>query len=257
MLALVVALVALVGVVGTSVAEEYAVPATADPDRPGPVLLVPGYGGNADALAALALRLRAAGRPAAVVDLPGDGTGDLQAQAAAVDDAVRDLLRHGQTSVDLVGYSAGGVASWLYLRTGRTAPAVRRLVTLGSPLQGAELAAAGGALVPGACPRACQQLAPGSSLLTSLETAPRPSIPWLSLWSADDQTVTPPTSAALPGLASVELQSVCEGLLVQHSQLPTSGLSVSLVLRTLGTGPLPAPGPADCGPLQSEAGRGG
>ncbi len=244
---------ALAASVVVSVSREYAVPPKADPQQLGPVVLVPGFGGNTAALQALALRLRVVGRPAVVVNLPDGGTGDFSGQAAAIDDAVRDLIRHdGTRSVDLVGYSAGGVASWLYLQTGTTAPAIRRFVTLGSPLQGADIAAAGGALVPGACPRACQELAPGSSLLTRLGAVARPDIPWLSLWTDQDDDVTPPESAALPGVRSIRLQSVCDGILINHGQLPTAGLAIGLVLRTLGTKPLPVPVPGDCSRLQSE-----
>ena len=244
---------AVSAVVAVSVAREYAVPPQAAPDDMGPVVLVPGYGGNSAALQALALRLRVVGRPAVVVDLPNGGTGDFAGQAAEIDDTVRDLIRHdGATAVDLVGYSAGGVASWLYLQTGTTAPAVRRVVTLGSPLQGADLAAAGGALVPGVCPRACQQLAPGSALLTRLASAPRPDVPWLSLWTDQDETVTPPESSALPGTRSIRLQQVCDGILIGHGQLPTAGLAIGLTLRALGTRPLPVPVPGDCNRLQSE-----
>jgi triacylglycerol lipase len=248
-----VVVLALAASVAVSVSREYAVPPAADPQQMGPVVLVPGFGGNTASLQALALRLRVVGRPAVVVTLPEGGTGDFSGQAAAIDDAVRDLIRHdGARSVDLVGYSAGGVASWLYLQTGTTAPAIRRLVTLGSPLQGADIAAAGGALVPGACPRACQELAPGSSLLARLDGAPRPDIPWLSLWTDQDETVTPPQSAALPGVRSIRLQSVCDGILINHGQIPTAGLAIGLVLRALGTRPLPVPVPGDCSRLQSE-----
>jgi triacylglycerol lipase len=244
---------ALAASVIVSVSREYAVPPKADPQQLGPVVLVPGFGGNTAALQALALRLRVVGRPAVVVELPDGGTGDFSGQAAAIDDAVRDLIRHdGTRSVDLVGYSAGGVASWLYLQTGTTAPAIRRLVTLGSPLQGADIAAAGGALVPGACPRACQELAPGSALLERLGASARPDIPWLSLWTDQDETVTPPDSAALPGVRSIRLQSVCGGILISHSQLPTAGLAMGLTLRALGTKPLPVPVPGDCSRLQAE-----
>ncbi|HEY2195179.1 MAG TPA: alpha/beta hydrolase [Actinomycetospora sp.] len=248
--AVVLAVAALVAV---SVGREYAVPPKADPAVMGPVVLVPGFGGNTAALQALALRLRVIGRPAVVVSLPDGGTGDFSGQAAAIDHTVRDLIRHdGARSVDLVGYSAGGVASWLYLQTGTTAPAIRRLVTMGSPLQGADIAAAGGALVPGACPRACQQLAPGSALLTRLDAGPRPDIPWLSLWTDQDDVVTPPDSAALPGVRSIRLQSVCGGILINHGQLPTAGLTDGLALRALGTKPLPVPVPGDCSKLQAE-----
>jgi triacylglycerol lipase len=253
--AFVLALLALAAVllvlVGVGVAREYRVPATAHPDVPGAVVMVPGYGGNRAAFIALAERLRADGRRAVIVDLPSGGTGDLVAQAATVDDTVRGLLDEGAPSVDVVGYSAGGVATRVYLDRGRTAPAVRRVVTLGSPLRGAELAAAGGALVPGACPRACQQLAPGSALLTGLATAP-PGLPWLSLWTADDETVTPPESAELPGTDAVRLQDVCSDATITHSRLPSDPLSVGLVLRALGTGPLPTADAGECDALRAE-----
>ncbi|WP_433787904.1 esterase/lipase family protein [Actinomycetospora sp. CA-101289] len=251
LLALLALAAVLVVLVGVGVAREYRVPAAADPDVPGAVVMVPGYGGNRAAFIALAERLRADGRRAVIVDLPSGGTGDLVTQAATVDDTVRGLLDEGAPSVDVVGYSAGGVATRVYLDRGRTAPAVRRVVTLGSPLQGAELAAAGGALVPGACPRACQQLAPGSALLTGIATAP-PGLPWLSLWTADDETVTPPESAELPGTDPVRLQDVCSDATITHSRLPSDPLSVGLVLRALGTGPLPTADPGECDALRAE-----
>jgi len=72
--------------------------------RPGPVLLVPGYGGSTGSLHSLADRLTAAGRDATVVSLPGDGTGDLAASAKALGTAVTEALtRSGDPSVDLVG----------------------------------------------------------------------------------------------------------------------------------------------------------
>ncbi len=238
---------------GFAVSREYEVPPRASQDALGTVVLVPGYGGSRTALIALAERVRAAGRPAVIVELPEGGTGDLTTQAATIDDTVREALAAGAPSVDVIGYSAGGVATRAYLAEGLTAPAVRRVVTLGSPLRGAELAAAGGALVPGACPRACQQLAPGSALLRRLGAAPLPGgLPWLSLWTEDDQTVTPPESAELPGTRAIRLQDVCSDATVAHSQLPTDPLTVGLVLRALGTGALPDAAPGDCEDLRAE-----
>jgi hypothetical protein len=51
---------------------------------PGPVLLVPGYGGNVQSLEPLAEALRSTGRTAVIVDPVGDGTGDLRSGTCSV-----------------------------------------------------------------------------------------------------------------------------------------------------------------------------
>ena len=213
----------------------------------GPVLLVPGYGGNASSLTTLADRLRAAGRTADIVRLPGDGTGDLLAQVAALNTAVDDALAGGAPSVDVIGYSAGGLVTRLWVARDDGAAKARRVVTLGSPLHGTQLAAQGSALVPGVCPLACQQLVPGSPLLRSVETQPLPAgLPWLSLWTADDQTVTPPDSARLAGAVNVPLQQVCPAARVSHSDLPRAPVVVGIVLGALDGPALAAPTRAVC-----------
>jgi triacylglycerol esterase/lipase EstA (alpha/beta hydrolase family) len=220
--------------------------------RPGSVLLVPGYGGSTGSLSALADRIRATGRTATVVALPGDGTGDLQAQAAALDKAVGDALAHTPGgSVDVVGYSAGGVVVRLWVARFQGEDRARRVVTLGAPLHGARVAAAGSAFAPDACPVACQQLVPGSSLLTELEGDKLPAgLPWLSVWTVNDQTVQPPESARLAGAVNVVVQDVCADARVAHGQLPTDPLVTGLVLRALGAAPLTAPTAADCAALR-------
>jgi triacylglycerol lipase len=125
------------------------------------------------------------------------------------------------------------------------------VVTLGAPLHGTRIAAAGGVLAPGACPVACQQLSPGSPLLNSVDGQPV-TLPWLSVWTEDDQTVLPPDSARLAGAVNVSLQQVCSGVSVAHAELPVDPLVTGLVLRALGTGPLVAPGAGDCGRLRAE-----
>jgi triacylglycerol esterase/lipase EstA (alpha/beta hydrolase family) len=213
-----------------------------DQARPGTVLLVPGYGGSRVALSRLAQRLVAAGRPAEVVALPGDGTGDLLAQADALDDAVRRVLDGGAPSVDVIGYSAGGVVTRLWVDRHDGAAVARRIVTLGSPLHGARIAAVGAALAPDACPQACRQLAPGSDLLDDIGATPLPDgLPWLSIWTENDETVQPPDSARLDGAVNVALQSLCPQARVSHGALPTDPAVTALVLRGLGTEPLSAP----------------
>lgn len=219
--------------------EPRGVPAQGDP---GAVLLVPGYGGNAAALDTLAVELRATGRAVRVVELPDGGTGDLNGQADALDDAVTDALRHAP-SVDLVGYSAGGVVARLWFERFDGEHKARRIVTLGSPHHGARLAATGAAALPGACPTACQQLAPGSALLDTLpEPVPRPP-QWLSIWSEQDQTVVPPDSARLAGAVDADIQRLCPGRQVSHAQLPTDAYVTGLVADALGPAGIQPPMP--------------
>jgi pimeloyl-ACP methyl ester carboxylesterase len=215
-------------------------------DRPGSVVLVPGFGGSLGAMDVLAARIRATGRDVRVVALPDDGVGDLNGQAAALDEYVTQALRDGAPSVDVIGYSAGGVVARLWVQSHDGAHKARRVITLGSPHHGASIAAAGASGVPGACTTACQQLAPGSRLLAGL-SVPVPVPPaWLSIWTVDDQTVTPPDSARLEGAINLAVQSLCPRLRVSHSELPTDGLVTSLVLDSIGAAPLSEPPAVAC-----------
>ena len=112
-------------------------------DRPGPVLLVPGYGGNTGSLTALARQIRATGRQATVLHLPGNGTGSLITDAGVLNTAVNQALSRGAPSVDVIGYSAGGVATLIWARQYGGARKARRIVTLGSPFHGAQIAVRG------------------------------------------------------------------------------------------------------------------
>lgn len=231
-------------------------------DRPGPVLLVPGFGGQVSSLEPLAARLRSTGRSVTLVRLPDDGTGELEEQARVLDAAVRDAVAPARgipagpgaaTSVDLVGYSAGGVVVRLWAKEYDGEHRARRIVTLGSPHHGTTFATLGVALLPEACPPACRQLVPRSELLQRLnrgdETPDGPR--WVSVWTTQDETVTPPDSARLDGAVDVPLQAVCADAAVTHSQLPADPLAVGLVLRALDAGPVPTPSTADCSSLRA------
>jgi triacylglycerol lipase len=230
-------------------------PAAAAPvpqDRPGPVLLVPGYGGSTSALDTLAARLRAAGRDATVITLPGDGTGELRDQATVLNIAARAKLAAGAPSVDVVGYSAGGVVARLWAEQQGGAAVARRIVTLGSPHHGTQVAALGASLLPGQCPTACQELVPNSALLTRMNVDETPSGPfWVSLWTDQDQVVTPADSARLDGALNIPVQSVCADARLDHSQLPTDRLVQAMVLAALAAATPTQPTPADCPRLRA------
>ncbi len=217
-------------------------------DRPGPVLLVPGYGGRTASLDPLVAVLRAEGREVTVVSLLGDGTGDLDAQAGHLADVADDVLRtSGAPSVDVVGYSAGGVVVRLWVRDHGGDVQARRVLTLGSPQHGTRVAALG-AEVAGGCPTACEQLLPDSALLRRLnagdETPEGPA--WATVRSSSDQVVTPTGSAALDGALNVLLQDLCPSATTAHDELPADPLVAATVRSTLGAGPPSAPADVAC-----------
>ncbi len=216
---------------------------------PGPVLLVPGYGGSTSSLDALAGVLRARGKTVQVLHLPGDGTGDLGTQAKALASAANELQRGQQaSSIDVVGYSAGGVVARLWVRDDDGAAIARRVITLGSPHHGTDLAGAAGSFLPNACPTACQELVPGSDLLSALnaqdETPDGPT--FVSIWTTHDNVVLPPSSARLSGALNVTVQAVCPADQVQHGGLPGDPAVQAMVVKELAAGPAVALGRADC-----------
>ena len=219
-------------------------------DQPGPVLLVPGYGGTSAELAPLVAALRAAGREAVVVSMPDGGVDDLREQAATVGRLVDQQLAGGAPSVDVVGYSSGGVVSRIWADELGGAGVARRVVTLGSPHHGTRAARFAAALGPDVCPEACRQLVPGSDLLSTLEETPD-GPEWASVWTTGDQVVTPPASAQLDGAVNVKVQDVCPDARIGHGQLISDPLVIGLVLLALDVEPLATvPGPARCAELR-------
>jgi triacylglycerol esterase/lipase EstA (alpha/beta hydrolase family) len=248
---LVLALAAAAALVGTFAARSGPAAGPVAQDHPGPVLLVPGYGGATGSLQSLAAVLTAAGRDATVVPLPGDGTGDLNDSAVALGLAVdAALARTGDATVDVVGYSAGGLIARLWVADGH-ADVVRRVITLGSPHHGTSLADLAGDVAPGRCPVGCQEMASDSDLLARLnrgdETPTGPT--WVSIWTTQDETVTPPDSARLQGALNLPVQSVCADARMGHGDLPRNPLVQQMVLTELAAGDPVGLGREDCARL--------
>jgi triacylglycerol lipase len=218
-------------------------------DEPGPVLLVSGYGGSTASLEPLRRALQQAGRDVVVVPAVSGGTGDIEAQAEALGEAAgRALDRFGASSVDVVGYSAGGVVARSWVRDHGGATVARRVLSLGSPQHGtsvAELAVG----VAGRCPTACEQLVPDSPLLRRLNARDEtPSGPvFVSVWSTADRTVVPPDSARLTGALDFTVQSVCPGARTSHGALPADPVVGAALATTLGRAAPTAPTGVDCG----------
>ncbi len=221
---------------------------------PGPVLLVPGYGGDTSDLLTLEQALKAQGRSTILVEYTGDGTGDLRDQAKKLDQAVTQALQNKPQSqtVDVVGYSAGGIIARYWADKMGGAIKLRAAVTLGSPHNGTNLAGLGAVLFPQLCPLGCQQLTPNSEFLRELpELTPGPT--WTSIWTTNDEVVTPPESAKLDQALSINLQQICPDSDIKHGGLPKDPQAIGITLRALGQIPLDTVPPAsECGQLRTE-----
>jgi triacylglycerol lipase len=221
-------------------------------DRLGAVLLVPGRNADSSSLVDLQRRIFLTGRRAMIVSTGIEDGGDLRAQANEVQRAADRMLEAGAPSVDVVGYSAGGIVTRLWLAQGG-ADVVRRVVTIGTPNLGATGVQLNNLVTKRYCETTCAQLSPDSALLKSLPPARGPA-PWVNLWTPRDRVVDPP-SAQLPGALNVSLPTVCPQNRAGHISMPTDPLVVGIVLKALETAPLTAaPTEADCaGLLQAGA----
>jgi triacylglycerol esterase/lipase EstA (alpha/beta hydrolase family) len=242
----VVVAVLLVAVAGTFVVRAVDRSGPVPQGTLGPVVLVAGYGGGTGSFGPLLRTLESAGREVVVAPPVADNTGDLDVQAQALEDTVTDVLdRTGAASVDVVGYSAGGVVARVWVRDHGGDRQARRVLTLGSPHHGTDLAGLGA--VAG-CPTACVELAPDSPFLTRLNSGDEtPAGPeWVSVWTTADETVVPPSSADLRGALTFTVQSVCPGATTSHGDLPEDPVVLAAVTSVLGDGPPAAPRDVSC-----------
>lgn len=250
---LVLGLVALLVVVVVAAVVAVVVPRLGGggPDQadPGPVVLVPGYGGDAADVAPLAAEARRQGRAAYAFDPPGDGTGDLRTEARALATYVdRVRTRADAGSVDLVGYSAGGIVARLYVASYGGGSVVRRVLTLGTPNHGTEVAqlakdAAGG------CPAGCEQLATDSEVIRRLDAGDETpdEQEWVTVRSDDDRTVVPTDTAELEGALNLRIQSFCPDARTTHGNLPSDPVSLAAVDVLVGSADPSRPSGVDCG----------
>lgn len=159
------------------------------------MLLVPGWFDTARDLAALRIRLLAAGWPHVRALTFEDATGSNRDHAAEIETAIAEvLLETGAEEVDVVAHSMGGLATRWYLMQ-RTPSPVRRVVFLASPHRGtlsAHLAWGEGR----------DEMMPESAFLDSLNAGRflPPGIEAITIRTPLDTHVLPGESATLPGV---------------------------------------------------------
>jgi triacylglycerol esterase/lipase EstA (alpha/beta hydrolase family) len=173
-------------------------------------------------------------------------TGDIAASAEQLSTFVnRVLSATGATQADLVGHSQGGMMPRYYLRFLGGAAKVHALVGLapsnhGTTLNGlftpASYFPGADAFVALLCP-ACAEQSAGSSFLEHLNAGSEtvPGVSYTVIESANDEVVTPYTSAFLNGSAvtNILLQSQCPLDQGEHLSMPYDHIADADVLSAL------------------------
>lgn len=169
------------------------------PGRP-PVLLIHGYACSRAAWWRMRRRLEAAGWTVATLNLEPIYTSIdnyVEPVARRIDEV---LAATGAEQVIVVGHSMGGLVARAYLRQHGGAK-VARLVTLGTPHGGSELARVG-------LGGNARQMEPGNPWLTALADAKIP-VDTLTIFNPYDNYVMPPSNLLLPGAATRAVDDVC------------------------------------------------
>ena len=210
-------------------------------DRPGvrargtPVLLIHGYVNNAGAMWRLWQALCRDGVAVHTLNLE-PVYGGIDRFAPLIEARIRAIRAiTGAAQVIVVCHSMGGLAARAYLRhcaLNRLDPGVAKVVTLGTPHHGTVLARIEWS------PNG-RQMVPGNAWLTALaaheqgaQGAPAAwACPLVSIYSLDDNIVTPPRSSHLEGARNIVLEGI------GHISLPLSRRVIELVRAEVSDNP--------------------
>ncbi len=164
-----------------------------------PVLLLHGYVCNRGFMLPLRRYLQAQGVSAYSHDLEPPLAG-IDSYCGALAQRIEEICAAtGASRLVILAYSMGGLAARAYLRK-YGAARVATLITLGTPHHGTALARLGAG-------ENARQMVPGSAWLRLLNQYPI-AIPVVSIFSHQDNIVSPRDSAALAGAKLVELYGV-------------------------------------------------
>ncbi|HWE90834.1 MAG TPA: lipase [Pseudonocardiaceae bacterium] len=136
------------------------------------------------------------------------------------------LAKTGASQVDIVSHSMGSISSRYCIKFSGCAGKVNHWISLDGVNNGTSMWSACSWIV------ACQEMAPNSSVLTKLNTAPQlpTGVKWSTFWSANNFPVVPATSTELPGATNTETAGN-----VSHISIPSDSAVISGVAQTLGS----------------------
>ncbi|MFY9643162.1 MAG: alpha/beta fold hydrolase [Rhodomicrobium sp.] len=162
-----------------------------------PVLFVHGYFCNRGLWWRTMARLRGCGVYSRAVSLEPP-LASIDALAAQLDQEIEAYLEgRASDKLILVTHSMGGLVARAYLKRHGSAR-VGKLITLACPHHGTRIAALG-------LGRNAREMEPGSAWLGALAASQTIAIPFVNVWSAHDNFVTPQTAGRLAGAQEIVL----------------------------------------------------
>lgn len=206
-----------------------------------PVLVVAGFTETTNQLQTLVTNLQNAGFTAVGMQLPSTngipGCGDIAQSARTVASQAQQLLSQtGDSQLDVIGHSEGGLELRYYIKNLGGGTQVARYVSLGTPQHGTSLASGGFTF---GC-QAVAQMAPNSSFLNALnsptDVPASPPVVYTALGTTKDTVVTPAPQASFlqNGGTNASVQQFCPNDNSSHvgllSDAPTFGLVKSALL---------------------------
>ncbi|WP_373540557.1 esterase/lipase family protein [Chamaesiphon sp.] len=195
-----------------------------------PVLLVHGLMDTRQKMGSIAKYLRGLGWEVYDIDLtPNNGATRLEILAAQVCDLVDRTFAPHQ-SIDLLGFSMGGIVTRYYIQRLGGIDRVQRFVTISAPHRGT--IAAHFSLRPG-----CMQMRPDSDFMRDLnsDVDRLNSLNFTSLWTPFDLIILPPNSSELGIGTEIAVPVVAHPLMVSDRrilQLIAHALSQPIVSPT-------------------------
>ncbi|WP_037077430.1 esterase/lipase family protein [Pseudonocardia spinosispora] len=174
--------------------------------------------------------LRDLDRPYCTLNLPNNGTSDIQISAEYVVDAIRTMYDEADRKVTIIGWSQGGmIGRWALKYFPDTRDKLEEIVGLASSNHGTKMFNTYCAARHG-CPEAFWQQSVGSKFLTELNSGQEtyPGIDYTEIYTYTDEIVVPnlpsDSSSSLstkgPGhVRNVAVQSICPGHVADHFML--------------------------------------
>jgi triacylglycerol lipase len=181
-----------------------------------------------------AIALRRLGYGVCTVRLPNRALADLGLSAQYVAFAGLRAARFSEHKITILGHSQGGLLSvWAATFWPDLARQTSDVISLGGPVRGSQL---GNTLCSlGSCAKVAWQMRRGSAFVRALNEAPSPRGPsFTSIGTRQDEVVFPqPSAITVQRGATILLQDVCRGRIVDHGFLLADAVGWALVLDAL------------------------